>query len=104
MAHINDPPGLGHQWSRQFAENASVNAYSCHCGRAFTQPAALKNHQNSCKTNKSHLLAALKKAKEAYAAEKLQKAATQALVSQLGQTEHHDSNLDALNAQQASIV
>jgi hypothetical protein len=52
----------------QLAETTAK--YSCPCGRSFTQPAALKNHQNSCKSTKSHLSAALAKAKEAYAAEK----------------------------------
>ena len=94
MAHINDP-------SRHPPGQTST-LYSCHCGRPFTQPAGLKNHQNSYNIHKSHLLAAFKKAKEASAAQKLQKAAMQASGSQLGQTEHRGSSSDALNAQQAS--
>jgi hypothetical protein len=53
----------------QFAANAVP--YSCPCGRAFTLPAAFKNHQNSCKTNKEHISAALVKVKAAFAAERL---------------------------------
>jgi hypothetical protein len=52
---------------------ASAASYDCSCGRTFTQPSALKNHQNSCRTTKSRLSAALSKAKEVYAAEKSRK-------------------------------
>jgi hypothetical protein len=54
---------------------------NCSCGRIFLNVGAFRNHQNSCKKNKSRLNLALSKAKEAIAARK-QKAATVAATPQ----------------------
>ena len=78
---------------------ASTIPYSCSCGRAFAQPAALKNHQNSCKTAKLCITDALRKAKEVFEVEKLAKAATCPLASG-----SQPSDLGALNPKQASDV
>ena len=42
----------------------------CFCGRQFTQPGALKNHQKTCKKSKTRLLNALAKVKEYIASRK----------------------------------
>jgi len=43
---------------------------TCTCGRIFTTPGAMKNHQNSCTTSKKRLSAVLANAKELFAVQK----------------------------------
>jgi hypothetical protein len=42
----------------------------CGCGRSFITPAALKNHQRSCRATKRQLNKALEKAKEVWSSRK----------------------------------
>lgn len=42
---------------------SSVYVEQCSCARTFLSPAALKNHQNSCLSNRKHLSTVLAKAK-----------------------------------------
>ena len=56
--------------------------WNCSCGRTFLNVGAFRNHQNSCKKNKSRLSLALSKAKEAVAARK-RKATTIAATPQV---------------------
>lgn len=62
---------------------ASTSRYvqTCACRRTFSQPAAFKNHQNSCATSKKALSNALDKAKAVSAAKKAKR--LQALAANL---------------------
>jgi hypothetical protein len=46
---------------------------TCSCGRIFTTPGAMKNHQNSCSTSRKHLSTVLASAKALFAVEKVKR-------------------------------